>query len=85
VLARELAGSSDFYESLWQRRNTVGDKPALVVWGMKDPAFPESHLEKWERFFTHARVVRLPEVGHFVPEEAAGIVGPLVEEFLASG
>jgi haloalkane dehalogenase len=85
ALARELIGSSDFYDSLWQRRDAIRDKPTLIVWGMKDPTFPESHLERWERFFTRVRVVRLPQIGHFVPEEAPGVVGPLVEEFLAAG
>lgn len=83
VLARELIGSSRWYAGLWERRDRIRDKPALLLWGLKDPTFSESYLEQWEQFFARAKVVRLPEAGHFVPEEAAHVIAPVVEEFLA--
>jgi pimeloyl-ACP methyl ester carboxylesterase len=82
MFARELIGSSRWYERLWQQRDQIQNKPTLIVWGLKDPTFKEADLKRWEQLFTQARVVRLPEVGHLVPEEAAETVVPLVEEFL---
>lgn len=70
VLAGELIASSDWYEALWQRRDRFVDKPALVLWGMKDPAFGGAALERWKAVLTNARVVAYPEAGHFVQEEA---------------
>jgi haloalkane dehalogenase len=70
VLARELLASGPWYDSLWQRREALADKPALLVWGMRDPAFGAAQLARWSALLPHARVERLPEVGHFVPEEA---------------
>lgn len=82
VLARELIGSSDWYESLWQRRSQITEKPALVVWGLQDPSFGESYLNRWESSLSNVTVHRLRETGHFVPDEAAPHVAPLLIDFI---
>lgn len=84
VLARELAGSSDWYETLWQGREWLAGKPALVLWGMKDPAFGRDALEHWKATLTNARIVEFPEAGHFVQEEAPEEAAREIETFLAS-
>lgn len=70
VFARELAGSSDWYEANWARRERIAHLPALLLWGMKDPAFGPDALRRWEALFDDATVVPFPEAGHFVQEEA---------------
>lgn len=84
VLARELIGSSDWYESLWQRRDRIGRKPALLLWGMKDKAFQADALEKWKNLFENKRVVEFADAGHFVQEEEADKIGPVIKSFLES-
>jgi haloalkane dehalogenase len=84
VLARELIGSSVWYDELWSRRARLRDKPMLIVWGMKDPAFTPRFLRKWGEAFPDADVVTLPDAGHFVTEEASGEVANAVERFLSS-
>lgn len=83
VLAREMLGSSDWYESLWRRLDRLAGKPTLIVWGMKDPAFPPSDLARWEEALPGARVVRLDDVGHFVPDEAPDAAAREIEAFIA--
>lgn len=85
VLARELIGSSDWYDALWSRRDRLRGKPMLIVWGMKDPAFSPPILERWRAEFPDAEVVTLPEAGHFVTEEAGEEVGEAVERFVGAG
>lgn len=70
VFPREIIGSSDWLESLWAGRDRLQGKVKLIVWGMKDVAFREKELNRWAEAFPEARVVRLPEAGHFVAEEA---------------
>ena len=82
VLARELLGSGEWYESLWQRRDRITSMPTLVLWGLADPTFGERYLERWERVLVDARIVRLDNVGHFVPDEAATTVAPEIATFL---
>ena len=79
--ARELLVSSDWYESLWSRRDRIAHTPALLVWGMKDPAFGTA-LPRWRSVFTSAEVVELADVGHAPPEERGPEVAALVERYL---
>lgn len=70
VLARELTASSAWYDGLYKRLNTLITVPTLLLWGAKDPFFPEAYLRRWRDLFPHAEVAELASVGHFVPEEA---------------
>jgi len=78
ALARALGGDDAYYASLWERRAVLARLPMSIVWGMKDPAFQERHLARWTETFPHARVTRLPEVGHFPAEEAPQAVAHVV-------
>jgi haloalkane dehalogenase len=84
VLAKELIDSADFYEGLWQRRRHIEDKPALLLWGMKDPFFDVDSLDRWNATFTSPRVVRFPEAGHFVQEEAGDEAAREIRVFLSA-
>jgi haloalkane dehalogenase len=70
VYAREMLGSSAWYDALWQRRDRIARIPALLIWGMKDPAFGH-YLPRWRQVFECAEVVELPDCGHAPPEERA--------------
>jgi haloalkane dehalogenase len=67
--AQALLGASDWYESLWQRRERIATIPTRILWGMRDIAFRETELQRLETVFTHARTVRFADAGHFVQEE----------------
>lgn len=82
TLAKELIGSSDWYADLWERRDQFVDKPALVLWGMKDPAFNVDVLNRWKSTLTNARFVELAQAGHFVQEEEPEVVAREVRAFL---
>ena len=50
--------------------------------GLKDIAFREKELKRWEGAFPTARTARLSSVGHFVQEEAPDELGAAVVPFL---
>lgn len=56
--------------------------PMLICWGEKDFVFDGPFLEAWLRHFPLAEVHRFPDCGHYVLEEAAGEIVPLVQSFL---
>jgi haloalkane dehalogenase len=58
------------------------DKPALICWGMKDFVFSPEFLAEWERRLPHAEVHRFEDCGHYVLEDAADDVVPIVRRFL---
>jgi haloalkane dehalogenase len=83
ALARALLGSSPYYADLWRRRERLAGRPALVVWGLRDPAFGPHVLARWAALFgPDARVVRLPAAGHWPHEEAPDVVEQEVLAFL---
>ncbi len=83
TLARALLGASPYYDGLWQRRDRLLGRPALIVWGMRDPAFRPQHLRRWiDLFGDRATVLRLDGVGHWPQEEAPELVIPALRAFL---
>ncbi len=57
--------------------------PTLICWGEKDFVFDRHFLAAWERLLPAAEVHRFPDAGHYVLEDAAEEIAPLVEGFLA--
>ncbi|MDX2010527.1 MAG: alpha/beta fold hydrolase [Myxococcaceae bacterium] len=68
-LAKSMAGSAAFTESLWERRERLARTPMQLLWGLADSAFPPSALERWKRGFPHAAVHAHPDAGHWPHEE----------------
>jgi cis-3-alkyl-4-acyloxetan-2-one decarboxylase len=63
---------------------TLADRPALVVWGLRDWCFRPDCLEQFEQAWPRAEVHRLADVGHWVVEDAAEEALPLVRQFLSA-
>jgi haloalkane dehalogenase len=82
-LAHALLASGEYYDSLWRRREQLRGIPALIIWGVKDPAFPPSLVARWRTALPYAGVVELP-VGHWPQEEAPEQVTRALQAFLAS-
>ncbi|SPM42660.1 Lysophospholipase, alpha-beta hydrolase superfamily [Mycobacterium numidiamassiliense] len=62
---------------------TLGAKPALFVWGMKDFAFrPGPSLPRMRAAFPDHVLVELPEAKHFIQEDAPDeIAAAIIERF----
>lgn len=84
VFPKQITASSAWLAELSSRLSVLDAKPKLFVWGMKDVAFRERELRRWERTFPAARSARLPNAGHFVPEEASDDLASAVMSFLAA-
>lgn len=69
ALARGLNGSADHFDQLWRERAALADLPALVLWGMRDGAFRPPMLDRWRAITPQARIVELPDAGHWPHEE----------------
>jgi haloalkane dehalogenase len=85
AFARALRGETQWLRALWTRRERLRDCPALLCWGMDDPAFGhERCLQRWQRLFEDVHVRRFPATGHYVPEEKGPALLEPVRQFLAS-
>jgi haloalkane dehalogenase len=82
AFARSLLNDQRWFESLWERRVTIADKPVLFVWGMKDPVIKPVYLEKFMSGFPNHTVVSLATCGHFPQEENPDEVVEALTSFL---
>jgi pimeloyl-ACP methyl ester carboxylesterase len=83
ALARALLGSSQYYDSLWSERERLRGWPALILWGMKDPAFRPYQLARWRQVLPSARVAEFENAGHWPHEEAPDRVILEMRDFLS--
>src|SRR5262249_21921127 len=58
--------------------------PSLIVWGEDDPYVEVEIADRLVDTLARPSLVTLPGVGHFTPLEAADVVSPLLEQFLAT-
>ena len=63
---------------------SLADRPAQLIWGMRDWCFRPDCLERFEHAWPHAEVHRLADVGHWVVEDAADEVPQYIERFLSA-
>ena len=56
--------------------------PTLIVWGAKDFVFDDPFLRQWHNYLPQAKVHRVPDAGHYVLEDAADEVIPLIADFV---
>lgn len=82
AFARSLLEDQDWFEQLWNRRQTISDKPTLFIWGMKDPVIKPHYLNKFQIGFTNSVTVKLPTSGHFPQEEEPDNVANAMLDFL---
>ena len=82
VFPRQITGATPWLREIWDRAGALRDLPTLIVWGMKDIAFREKELKRWQQAFPGAQTIRLPGAGHFVQEEAPGELASAALGFL---
>ena len=70
VMPREILAANDLLADVEHGLARVADKPALIVWGDKDPGFKEAHRLRWERTFPNHRTHILRGASHYIQEDA---------------
>jgi len=83
IFPKQIIASTPWLAQLWGKMGVLKAKPTLYVWGMKDVAFREKELKRWQHVLPNSLTLRLNTVGHFVPEEAPEELGEAVLAFLA--
>ncbi len=69
AFARSLLNDQDWFESLWNKRSSIANKPTLLIWGMKDPVIKPQYLEKFQSGFNNTSTCTMEGCGHFPQEE----------------
>lgn len=66
-----------------ERLHLLQELPVSICWGEKDFCFTLTFLEEWKRRFPGAAVQTFPQAGHYVLEDAAEEIEPILQSFLA--
>ncbi len=64
------------------RLESLSELPMLICWGEQDFCFNDWYLQAWIQRFPNANVHRFPNASHYVLEEQADEIIPLVQAFL---
>ena len=59
-----------------------GGIPVLICWGGKDFVFDHHFLTRWRELLPDAQVHQYPDSGHYVLEDSASEIIPLIDSFL---
>jgi haloalkane dehalogenase len=65
-----------------QRLSLLANVPMLICWGGKDFVFDRPFYDEWRKRFPGAQAHYFEDAGHYVLEDAAERIIPLVREFL---
>lgn len=77
--------ASDFLDSVHEGLKSLREKLASIAWAMKDVGFLPSLLnELWLADFPKAEVLRFPDAGHDLQEDAHEEIVPALLRFLRS-
>lgn len=82
---RQIRASGGWLAELEQRvKDRLADVPLLLVFGTKDPGLGRAAvIDRWRAVFPHAPLVRLPEAGHYLQEDAPDEVAAAILEHMA--
>ncbi len=83
IFPRSFLKENNWLLSLWVNRDSIKNIPILLIWGLKDKAFPEPFRQKWQDTFIHSSVANFSSSGHNVPEEIGKRAIQPIAEFLA--
>lgn len=82
AFAKSLLNDQDWFEELWNQRNSISSKPVIFIWGLKDPVIKPHYLHKFKSGFENAQVIELKTCGHFPQEEEPQKVSEAIKDFV---
>ena len=82
ALPGHIVGAGDWLCSIWDDRAAFADKPALLLWGLKDIAFRRKELERWTSALADVELHEFADCGHFLAEEAPDRVVSALRGFM---
>lgn len=67
----QITEASEYMAEVEAGLGRIGDRRALIFWGMLDQGFPRADLERFEKAFPSHRTIELAGADHFFFEDAA--------------
>ena len=79
IFPRALRTASQWLAELEKKLSRLDDIPVELVWGMKDFAFgDEYYINRWQSYFSKARVTMLEDASHYLQEDRPDAVADAI-------
>jgi pimeloyl-ACP methyl ester carboxylesterase len=80
----QITAAADYMSEVEAGLGRVGDRRALIFWGLRDPGFPRADLERFQRAFPDHKTIELADADHFFFEDALDRMVQEIRAFVAS-
>ncbi|HSH79864.1 MAG TPA: alpha/beta fold hydrolase [Herpetosiphonaceae bacterium] len=84
VFPRAILSSRAYLEQVAAGLPAITDRPALIVWGDRDPAFQVKERERFERLFPNHQTVVLEGAAHYIQEDAPEEIIGAIRDWMPS-
>jgi haloalkane dehalogenase len=81
---RQLVAASEYLTEVASGLPRLADRPALIVWGLRDFAFQEPMRKRFEAAFPVHRTVLLDDASHFLQEDAGERIADEIKIFVSA-
>jgi len=78
----QINAASDYFREVEAGLSRLNDKPALILWALRDAGFPRSDLIRFERAFPRHQTVEFPDADHFFFEDTLPQMRTMLRAFL---
>lgn len=83
AFAKSLLQDQNWFDQLWNKKDSIAHKPTLFIWGMKDRVIKPHYLDRFQSGFPNSKTIALERCGHFPQEEQPETVGYSIFSFLS--
>jgi haloalkane dehalogenase len=80
---RQLVAASEYLTEVESGLARVADRPALIVWGLRDFAFRDAMRKRFEDSFPNHRTRLFDDASHFLQEDAGERIADEIKSFVS--
>jgi pimeloyl-ACP methyl ester carboxylesterase len=78
----QITAATDYFREVDANLPRLVDKPALILWPLRDPGSGADDRERFEAIFPKHRTIELRDASHFFFEDAADVIISEVRSFV---
>jgi len=85
IAPRQLIKASPYLREVEANLPRLADRPALIVWGLKDLAFRGAERQRFEQLFPNHTTVLFDQASHFLQEDVGDQIAGSIEDLWGPG
>lgn len=74
--------SANIMQEVRQKLPVLSHKKKILIWGLRDPIFPEWMIDWWKKIFPEIEVHKIENASHFLQEDSPDEIISIIRDFL---